>query len=100
VIVAANAVIIAATLLATLSVPAGTFVAVVVPPWRGAEAAISTVAVAGGTLVASAGVDWIVIAHAQDRAFASRLRQAGAWLVLNHAVLSGCFKNNRTAAIR
>jgi hypothetical protein len=97
-IVAANAAVIGAVLLATVAVPAGPFVAVVMPPWSDGQAALSAVARADGALVAPGGRPWIVIAHGRDSGFPSRLRQAGAWLVLNHALLSGCMSNNRTTA--
>ncbi len=99
-IVAGNAAVIAVVLLATVAVPTGPFVAVVVSPWSGQEAALAAVAAAEGTLVGPAGVDWIVIAHGRDRNFPSRLRRAGAWLVLNHAFLSGCFQDKGTVATR
>jgi hypothetical protein len=97
-IVAANAAVIGAVLLATVAVPAGPFVAVVMPPWSDGSAALSAVARADGTLVAPAGRPWIVIAHGQHSGFPARLRRAGAWLVINHALLSGCMSNNRTLA--
>jgi hypothetical protein len=89
-IVAANAAVIAAVLFATIAVPTGPLVAVVVAPWSEPEAALSVVAAAEGSIVAPGRVGWMVIAHGEDRSFASRLRRNGAWLVLNHALLAGC----------
>ena len=90
-IVVANVVVIVGVLAAAASVPTSSFVAVVVAPWSAAETVAEVVAAADGALVAPARVAWIVIAHSPRGDFISRLRQAGAWFVLNHKTLSGCF---------
>jgi len=88
--IAINLGIICAVMFATAAVPTGPFVAVVMAPGTDARGTVAAVARAGGALIAPGRVDWIVIAHSDDSGFASRLRGAGAWLVLNHKVLSGC----------
>lgn len=60
--------------------PGGDVVAVVVPPWRTAEA---VVAAAGGVLLPVAGAPLSVEAASADPDFAARLRAAGAWAVLS-----------------
>lgn len=91
-IIAGNIAVMFAFLLASAVIPTGPFVAVVVSPWSQREEALSVVANAGGTLVAPARVNWIVIAHSAEEGFVSRLRQSGALIVLNHTVMSGCFR--------
>lgn len=76
---------------AVAAAPTSPFVAVVVAPWSAPESAAKVVAAAQGSLVAPGRFGWIVIAHSPDDNFASRLKQAGAWFVLDHKTLSGCF---------
>jgi hypothetical protein len=90
-IVAANVVVIVGVLAAAASVPTSSFVAVVVAPWSAPERVAAVVAAAGGALVAPARVGWIVIAYSPRTDFIFQLRQSGAWFVLNHKSLSGCF---------
>jgi hypothetical protein len=87
---AVNIAVIGLVLIAIAAVPSGPFVAVVMPPGTSAEATAAAVAMAGGRLVSSARVDWIVIAQSGDGAFASKLRRSGAWLLLNPKVISIC----------
>lgn len=89
-LVAANLAVIGMVLIAIAAIPTGPFVAVVMPPGTPAAATARVVAMAGGTLVAPSRVDWIVIARSGDRAFSSKLRSAGAWLLLNPKVVSIC----------
>jgi hypothetical protein len=67
------------------------FVAVIAAPWSVPEQMAAIVASADGALVAPARFGWIVIAHSPRADFVSRLKQAGAWLVLDHRNISGCF---------
>lgn len=89
-IVAMNFLVILGVMAAAVISPADRFVAVVVSPWAGPERTIEVVAKAGGALVAPARVGWIVIAHSPHLNFPARLRQAGAWLVLDHKAISAC----------
>jgi hypothetical protein len=91
-VVAANIAVILVVLSAAAAVPTSPFVAVVVAPWSASETVVRVVAAAQGSLVAPGRFGWIVIAHSQDREFASRLRQAGAWFVLDHKALSACLQ--------
>lgn len=95
-LVAANAAVILGVLAAAASAPTSPFVAVVVAPWSAPERVAAVVAAAGGALVAPARFGWIVIAHSADGDFIPRLRQAGAWFVLDHRSLAGCFPDRRS----
>lgn len=90
-IVATNMAVIFGVLAAAASAPTSPFVAVVVAPWDSPETVAAVVAAADGALVAPARVGWIVIAHSPRSDFSFRLRRSGAWFVLNHKTLSGCF---------
>jgi hypothetical protein len=90
-VVSANATVILGVLAAAASVPTSPFVAVVVAPWSAPERVAAVVAAADGALVAPARVSWIVIAHSPRGDFIPQLRRAGAWFVLNHKTLAGCF---------
>ena len=57
----------------------GDVLAVVVPPWRNADA---VVAAAGGVVLPVAGAPLSVQAASADPGFAARLRAAGAWAIL------------------
>jgi hypothetical protein len=90
VLVAVNLAVIGLVLVAIAAVPSGPFVAVVMPPGTSAEATAAAVAMAGGTLVSPARVGWIVVARSDGGDFAARLKEAGAWLLLNAKVVSIC----------
>ena len=90
-IVAANVAVILSVFAAAAIVPTSPFVAVIVSPWSAAERVAQVVATADGSLFAPSRVGWIVIAYSPRSDFIARLRQAGAWFVLNHKTLSGCF---------
>jgi hypothetical protein len=90
-VVAANILVILGVLAASATATTGPFVAVIVAPWSAPEKAARVVAAADGSLVAPARFGWIVIAHSPRSDFISRLRQAGAWFVLDHKTRSGCF---------
>lgn len=76
----------------TLTADAGSAeVAVVAPLWANAADAAEIVARSGGTIVASAGLSNVIIAHSDDPGFVSSLYRSGAWLVLDAVKLRGCF---------
>ena len=87
----ANIAVIFGVFAAAATVPTSPFVAVIVSPWSAADRVAQVVAAADGSLVAPSRFGWIVIAHSPRKDFIARLGQAGAWLVLNHKTLSGCF---------
>ena len=67
--------------------------AVVVSPHAPASAAAMAVAAADGLIVRSGPVDWLVIARpaGESSDFGAKLRNAGAWFLLNPMVVAGCF---------
>ncbi|MBB1248117.1 hypothetical protein [Rhizobium sp. G21] len=75
---------------AAVAFPRSEFVVVVTRPGADPAALLRIIGDAGGTLVSSTRVDWVGIAHSDDRNFAGRLFQSGAALVLDHALAAGC----------
>ena len=61
------------------------------PLWADAAEAADIVARSGGSIVASAGLPNVIIAHSDDPDFISTLYRSGAWLVLDAVKLRGCF---------
>ncbi len=55
------------------------------------------VARADGALLRGTLVPWIVLARSDATDFPTRLRQAGAWLVLDASALGGCTPSTRAA---
>jgi hypothetical protein len=51
---------------------------------------ILAVATAGGTVQRRGGQDWIVIVEGKTEDWRQKLRQSGAWLVANPAIIGGC----------
>lgn len=72
----------------------GTLAAVFAP---GIErpAALKAVARAGGLIVREGSWGTVLIAHSDESGFAGRLRQAGAWLVLDPQSAAGCLITGR-----
>ena len=68
----------------------GRDVAAVYPPWMTGTSAFGRVAQAGGAVVRAGALDTILVAHGDDPDFAARLRDGGAWLVLDPLALGGC----------
>lgn len=71
-------------------VPRGAFVLVVMQPLAPEQAVLSVIADAGGAYVGAGSLPWIAIAYSDAPSFPSRLRQAGAVLVLNANLTSIC----------
>lgn len=67
--------------------------AVIVAPHAPASHAAMVVAAADGLIVRSGPVDWLVIARpaGDPLNFGEKLRDAGAWLLLNPLAVAGCF---------
>lgn len=72
------------------AMPSGRFVLVVTDPRQGPQNGISVIGNAGGAFVSAGRLPWLNIAYSDDSAFAARLMQAGALLVLNHKLAAGC----------
>ena len=63
---------------------------VVTPPWFSAGRSAAVVAAAGGRIVAMGGLPNVIDAYADDWHFVADAYAAGAWLVLDTAILGGC----------
>lgn len=77
----------------TYAAPRGQFALIVTNPFRSEFGAMEVISNAGGAVVSESNFKWITIAHSEDPFFTSRLRQAGALLVLNHQMAFGCLRN-------
>jgi hypothetical protein len=65
-------------------------VAAVFPPWWSAARAFTAAAAADGSVLRTGAWAAIIVTASPDPAFAARLRQAGAWLILNPQGLGTC----------
>jgi hypothetical protein len=64
--------------------------AVVFPPGSGRAAVLAAVVQADGLVVRGGGWGSVLVAHSDEAGFARRLRQAGAWLVVDPRSAAGC----------
>jgi hypothetical protein len=64
--------------------------AVVFPPGSGQAAVLAAVVRADGLVVRGGGWGSVLVAHSDAAGFARRLRQAGAWLVVDPRSAAGC----------
>lgn len=65
-------------------------VAVVFAPGTGEPAIMAAIAAAGGAIVRGGGWKSVLVVQSEESGFARRLRQAGAWLVLDPQSAAGC----------
>lgn len=72
--------------------PSGTLVMVVTNPADGAGGGMAVIGAADGALVSGSALGWANVAYSTDRDFPAKLRQAGAWLVVNHKLAVGCLE--------
>jgi hypothetical protein len=70
----------------------GAPVAAIFPPWWNAERVFAAAASAGGAIVREGAWPSILVVSAADGDLPHRLREAGAWLLVNPTALDGCFK--------
>jgi len=84
----------AATVRVTLVPPPspGRPVAIVFAPWTDAASALKRVADAGGRLVSYGGMPFVTVAIADDANYAERAFAAGAWFVLDPAIIEACLR--------
>jgi hypothetical protein len=68
----------------------GDDVAAIFPPWIDGSEAIGRIGAAGGALVRTGITESILVVHGEGADFAARLRQAGAWLVVDPVAFGGC----------
>ena len=71
--------------------------AVVFAPGTSSAAAVSAVAAADGLLVRGGGWSNVLVVRSDQTGFAQRLRDAGAWLVLDPQSAAGCLFAGETA---
>jgi hypothetical protein len=76
-------------LISVLGGPAGGPVAAVFPPWWSAARAVEA-AGNGGTVLRLGPADFVVFVAPDEARGPERLRQAGAWLLLNPRGVTGC----------
>lgn len=76
----------------TYAAPRGQFMLVVTNPFQAELGAMEVISSAGGTFVSESRFKWITIAHSEETQFHTRLRQAGALLVINHQIAFGCLR--------
>jgi hypothetical protein len=70
----------------------GAPIAAVFPPWWPADRAFVAAASAGGAVVRAGAWPNILVVAAEDDDLPRRLREAGAWLLVNPIAIGGCFK--------
>lgn len=81
-----------AMMLAAVAYPRGEFVLVIGGPNSTEAGMMKIIADAGGTFVQQGNFGWLAVAHAETTGFPSRLMRAGAYIVLDHALASGCLE--------
>ncbi len=72
------------------AMPQGRFVLVMTDPAEGGSAMFDIIGRAGGAFVEQARFSWLAVAYSEDADFAQKLMSAGAVLVLNHNLATGC----------
>ena len=77
-------------MVAGLAAPRGDFVLVVANPMRNTSDIMRIIGDAGCYYVSGGRYGWIAVAQSSDPKFTNRLLNAGAVLVLNHALADGC----------
>ena len=60
------------------------------PPGSDPAEILAGIGAAGGTVVRGGGWDSVLVVHSDEAGFARRLRQAGAWLVVDPRSAAGC----------
>jgi hypothetical protein len=77
-------------MLAGLAYPRGEFVLVVAMPGSDQRDMMAIISRAGAAYVAPGQLGWLAIAHADTPDLTHRLLQAGAIMVVDHALAAGC----------
>jgi|SRR5579871_6695955 len=73
--------------------PRNEVVAVIFPPWWSAERAMAAAAAGGASIIRAGGLNAILIAQPSAINGLERLRDAGAWLVVNSVGVGACLAN-------
>lgn len=69
--------------------------AVIGAPWKRLDGMAALVAAADGRIVEAGGLPNVIFARSDQPGFAAALYRAGAWLVLDPALLRGCLGGPR-----
>lgn len=77
-------------LVTLLPAQAGLPVLVIAAPWADAAGTVALVGRAEGAILRGTAIPWIAVAVSSQPDFPGRLRRAGAWMVLDAALASGC----------
>ena len=83
-----------ALLLAMKAIPDGPMVLVVSDPRAQPGAVMETIGAAGGAVVEATHFEWMTVAYSSAPDFPSRLRRAGALLVLKYPTAAGCLQRS------
>ncbi|MCM2438666.1 hypothetical protein HGO34_02890 [Agrobacterium vitis] len=70
--------------------PRGSYLLVVAPPFSSPAATMAIIASADGAFVQQGTMSWVAIAYSQHPDFATRLRSAGALVVLGSPLQNTC----------
>lgn len=73
--------------------PDGDVVAVVFPPWWGADRSLAAVASAGAAIMRAGGLSSVIIVQPAAAEGLRRLREAGVWLTIDPKAVGACLAN-------
>jgi hypothetical protein len=73
--------------------PGAEIVAVAFPPWWSSQQVFEAAASAGATIVRTTAISTLLVVKPGTYAGLNRLRQAGAWLMLDPQAVGACFNN-------
>jgi len=66
-------------------------VGVIFAPWTDESAALTRAAAAGGRIVRFGGPSFIVVVEPESADYIRRIKDAGAWLLVDPRILAACF---------
>ncbi|MVT53218.1 hypothetical protein GPL17_22350 [Bradyrhizobium yuanmingense] len=72
--------------------PGAEVVAVAFPPWWGTEQVFLAVASANAAIVRTTAISVLLVVRPDDHDGLTRLRQAGAWLMLDPQAVAACLR--------
>ncbi|GAC1341082.1 MAG: hypothetical protein NVSMB20_17220 [Bradyrhizobium sp.] len=73
--------------------PGAEVVAAAFPPWWSPQQIFEAAASADAAIVRTTALPGILVVRPNDREGLSRLRQAGAWLMIDPQAIAACFNN-------
>ncbi|MCK1718270.1 hypothetical protein [Bradyrhizobium sp. 141] len=74
--------------------PGAALVAVAFPPWWGTQQVFLAAASANAAIVRTTAIPVLLVVRPDDHDGLTRLRQAGAWLMLDPQALAACLRAN------